>query len=141
VTAALVTLALAILAAAGTAVGLAIALGGEQKKNGALELAAGRAADARDQAQADLDRVRTGAATDAGRYEALVADMKRRLAAAEEALLANDSPGAVRDHLRGLLASVNDPAHARTLDAVDVLPLRAAAAPAATPAAGPRGTG
>lgn len=140
-TAALVTLALAMLAAAGTAVGLALGLVASERKSGALELAAGRAADARDLAQAELERVRAGAATDAGRYESLVADLKRRLTAAQETAIAHDVPGAVRDDLRGLLAVLDDPAHVRTLGAGDVLPLRAAAAPAPAAAGGSGGAG
>lgn len=131
-TAALVALAIALAAAAGTAVVLAALLVRRADVAAKLEVRAAGAESQRDVFRAELERVRTAASSDVGRYEILLADLKRRLAAAEERALASAVPGAVRDDLRGLLGALDEAGRShRALSAGDLLPLRAAADPAA----------
>lgn len=138
--AALITLAVALAAAAGTDVVLAALLVRRADAGAHLEVRASAAESQRDVYRAELERVRTAAASDVGRYERLIADLKRRAAAAEERALAASAPGAVRDDLRGLLTAIDDAGHAdRALAAGDVLPLRAAAEPAEDGAGGSGG--
>lgn len=125
-TAALVTLALALLAAAGTAVGLAVALVRAERGANQLELLVGKSGARADIADSELARVRTAAVQDLGRYTALFDDLKTRVRAAEARALACDAPGSVRDDLRSLLGTLTGASTERSLTAADLLPLRAA---------------
>lgn len=139
-TGALITLVVALVAASGVAVGMAVAYARSEVSGAHLELVAGQNAGARDQVTAELERVRAGALDDMARRERLIADLKSRLQAAQERAIASNAPGAVRDDLRGLLDHLGEQAGARTLTASDLLPLRAAAEPAPTGAGGSSGT-
>lgn len=100
-TAVIVALALAVAAASGTAVVLAVKWGRERSAAARLELLLGEERMVREQVAADL----AARAEDAARYERVVRDLKAEIARLEGDLDACNDPGVVRDRLRRLLSS------------------------------------